>query len=166
MTYIPDHIAWMQMALVEACKAQALGEVPVGAVLVAPDGRLLAAAHNRVITAADPSAHAEILALRAAARIGGNYRLLNTTLYVTIEPCVMCMGALVHARVQRVVFGARDPKWGAAGSLYQLAADDRLNHRIEIVEGILLDDCRALIQDFFRRRRSESKGNRRPPEGD
>jgi tRNA(adenine34) deaminase len=166
MTPTPDDMVWMQMAHAEARKAQAIGEVPVGAVLVSADGTLLAAAHNRAITELDPSAHAEILALRAAARILGNYRLLNTTLYVTIEPCVMCMGALVHARVRRIVFGARDPKWGAAGSLYQLAADDRLNHRIEIVEGLLLEDCRTLIQDFFRRRREASKADRRPPEGD
>jgi tRNA(adenine34) deaminase len=163
---ITDHAAGMALALEEARKAEALGEVPVGAVLVDAEGRVLARAHNRTIADADPSAHAEILALRAAARIRGNYRLLNTTLYVTIEPCLMCMGALVHARVARVVFGPRDPKWGAAGSLYQVAADQRLNHRIDIVEGILLDDCRALIQDFFRRRRGAAQAPPGPPEGE
>jgi tRNA(adenine34) deaminase len=148
-----DH-DFMAVALAEARRAWEIGEVPVGAVLVSASGEVLAAAHNRTIAERDPSAHAEILALRAAARKLQNYRLLNTTLYVTIEPCIMCMGALVHARVARLVYGAADPKWGGAGSLYDLAADPRLNHRVEIVRGVLEDDCRRLIQDFFRSRRN------------
>ena len=144
---------YMQMALAEARRAAEIQEVPVGAVLVSPDGRVLARTHNRTIAACDPSAHAEMLAIRQAAGSSGNYRLLNTALYVTVEPCLMCMGAIIHARIQRVVYGTRDPKWGAAGSLYNLGEDRRLNHQPEIVEGLLLDDCRALIQAFFRARR-------------
>ena len=144
---------YMRMALAEARRAAAIQEVPVGAVLVSPDGDVLARAHNRTIADSDPSAHAEMLVMRRAAADIGNYRLLNTALYVTVEPCLMCMGAAVHARIQRVVYGPRDPKWGAAGSLYNLGEDRRLNHQPEIVEGLLLDECRALIQDFFRARR-------------
>mgnify|MGYP006288520925 FL=1 len=142
------------MALVEARRAAEIQEVPVGAVLVSADGRVLARAHNRTIADSDPSAHAEILAIREAARRLGNYRLLNTTLYATVEPCLMCMGAIIHARIARVVYGARDPKWGAAGSLYNLGEDRRLNHQPEIVQGPLLDECRNVIQDFFRARRA------------
>ena len=144
---------YMELALVEARKAWTIQEVPVGAVLVDSNGAVLAAAHNRTITASDPSAHAEMLALRETAQKLRNYRLLNTTLYVTIEPCIMCMGALVHARVARLVYGAADPKWGAAGSLYDLAADSRLNHRVEIASGVCEAECRRLIQDFFRMKR-------------
>jgi tRNA(adenine34) deaminase len=147
-----DH-SCMELALAEARRAWAIQEVPVGAVLVSSSGEVLAAAHNRTIAERDPSAHAEILALRAAARKLQNYRLLNTTLYVSIEPCIMCMGAVVHARVARLVYGASDPKWGAAGSLYNLAADPRLNHQVEIVAGVCEVECRRLIQDFFRSKR-------------
>ena len=145
---------FMALALAEARRAWEIEEVPVGAVLVSASGEVLAAAHNRTIVERDPSAHAEILALRTAARKLQNYRLLNTTLYVTIEPCIMCMGAVVHARVARLVYGAADPKWGGAGSLYDLAADPRLNHWVEIVRGVHEEDCRRLIQDFFRSRRN------------
>ncbi len=148
-----EHEKFMRKALVEAKKAGQSGEVPVGAILVSANGEISAAACNQTIARADPSAHAELLALREAALKVNNYRLLNTTLYVTIEPCIMCMGAAVHARVARVVFGARDPRWGAAGSLYDFSTDDRLNHRVQIIAGVLEDDCRALIQDFFRARR-------------
>ena len=117
------------------------------------NGKILAEAHNQTIHLADPTAHAEILALRKAARRVSNYRLLSTTLYVTIEPCIMCMGAIVHARVAKVVFGAEDPKWGAAGSLYNIAEDLRLNHQPEIIKGVCQVECRALIQDFFRSKR-------------
>ncbi len=120
------HIDYMRLALQEAKKAGQFDEVPVGAVLVSEAGELLAAARNRTIELCDPTAHAEVIALREAAGKTRNYRLLNTTLYVTIEPCPMCMGALVHARVARLVFGAKDPKWGAAGSLYNVAQDRRL----------------------------------------
>jgi tRNA(adenine34) deaminase len=147
------HTAYMRMALEEARLAAEMGEVPVGAVLVSADGEILARAHNRTIRDNDPSAHAEIRAIRQAAARLHNYRLLNTVLYVTVEPCLMCMGAIIHARIQQVVFGTRDPKWGAARSLYNLGEDRRLNHQIEIKEGLLLDECRELIQAFFRARR-------------
>ena len=144
---------FMALALAEAAAAEDEGEVPVGAVLVSGDGAVLARAHNRVITLNDPSAHAEILTLRAACTALGNYRLPGTTLYATVEPCPMCMGALIHARVAAVVYGAPDPKWGAAGSLYDLSCDDRLNHRIAVTAGVLENRCRERIQNFFRRRR-------------
>lgn len=143
----------MKLAITEAKKAGQKGEVPVGAVLVTESGDILSLSHNQAITLTDPTAHAEILALRKAAQKVLNYRLLGTTLYVTIEPCLMCMGAIVHARVARVVFGAQDLKWGAAGSLYNFAEDVRLNHRPEIIQGVCQDECRALIQDFFRSKR-------------
>ena len=143
----------MELALDEAKKAGQIGEVPIGAVLVSENGKILSAAHNQTIKLADPTAHAEILVLRKAAHEINNYRLLNTTLYVTVEPCIMCMGAVVHARISRVVFGATDPKWGAAGSLYNYAEDNRLNHRIEIITDECADDCRRLMQNFFRAKR-------------
>lgn len=143
----------MKLALKEARKAFLEQEVPVGAVLVTNTGDILSATHNQVMSLNDPTAHAEILALRRAAEKLANYRLLNTILYVTIEPCFMCMGAIVHARVARIVFGTDDPKWGAAGSLYNFANDIRLNHRPEIIRGICRDECRSLIQDFFQARR-------------
>lgn len=143
----------MRQALLEAQQAARQEEVPVGAVLVARDGTVLARAHNQTIALCDPTAHAEILALRAASQAVGNYRLLNTTLYVTIEPCIMCMGALLQARVARILFGAKDPKWGGAGSLYNLAADTSLNHTIDVQGGLLENECRGLIQDFFRAKR-------------
>jgi tRNA(adenine34) deaminase len=148
-----NHLKFMKLALAEAKKAGQKAEVPIGAVLVAENGEILASTHNQTISLTDPTAHAEILALRAAANKTQNYRLLKTTLYVTIEPCVMCMGAIVHARVFRLVFGATDPKWGGAGSLYNLAGDNRLNHRVEIIDGICADECRTLMQDFFRLKR-------------
>lgn len=150
----PRHTAFMQLALEEARRAAALEEVPVGAVLVSAAGEVLATGHNRTISDNDPSAHAEILAIRQGAARLGNYRLLNTSLYVTVEPCLMCMGAVIHARIAQLFFGTRDPKWGAAGSLYNLGEDRRLNHHPEIREGLLLEDCRDLIQGFFRARRT------------
>jgi tRNA(adenine34) deaminase len=148
-----NHDYFMKLALEEALRAQEMEEVPVGAVLVDASGRVLAAEHNETITRCDPTAHAEILALRGAARQIGNYRLLASAIYVTVEPCVMCMGAIIHARVGRVVYGAPDPKWGALGSIYDFARDNRLNHRPEIVSGVLADRCRRLMVDFFARRR-------------
>lgn len=148
------HDGFMLLALEEAEKAVQKDEVPVGAVLVSASGRVLAATHNQPTRLADPTAHAEVLALREAGQSIGNYRLLNTTLYVTVEPCIMCMGAIVHARVSRVVFGASDPKWGAAGSLYHFAGDTRLNHRPVVLGGVREAECKALIQDFFRARRN------------
>jgi tRNA(adenine34) deaminase len=148
------HIEFMKVAITEAEKAQKKGEVPIGAVLVADNKDVLAAEHNQTITLNDPTAHAEILALRSAAAKVGNYRLLNTTLYVTVEPCPMCMGAAIHARVSRLVFGPRDPKWGAVGSLYNFAQDHRFNHQPEVVEGICEVECKQLMQDFFRSKRT------------
>jgi len=144
---------FMGLALDEAKKAGQIGEVPIGAVLVAENGAVLSAAHNQTIKQVDPTAHAEILALREAAAKIHNYRLLNTSLFVTVEPCMMCMGALVHARVKRIIYGATDPKWGAAGSLYNLPEDFRLNHRVEIIKDIREEECRGLMQAFFRAKR-------------
>jgi tRNA(adenine34) deaminase len=153
MIHTHDHETFMALALEEAKKAGQMGEVPVGAVLVAENGKVLSAACNQTIKRADPTAHAEILVLRQAATVNCNYRLVNTTLYVTVEPCIMCMGAIVHARVSKVVLGALDPKWGAAGSLYNFAQDDRLNHRVDVLKGVLEEECRALMQNFFRSKR-------------
>ncbi len=150
------HRIFMETAIAEAEKAGHRDEVPVGAVVVGPEGEILAAAHNLTISMADPTAHAEMLALRMAAKKLNNYRLLGTTLYVTVEPCIMCMGAAIHARVDRVVFGAPDPKWGAAVSLYRFAEDSRLNHSPEIISGVCEDRCRELIQSFFRQKRALS----------
>lgn len=148
-----DFYLLMQEALAEAKKGFAKGEVPVGAVLVDPEGKFLAKAHNQPISLNDPTAHAEILALREAGSLCGNYRMEGATLVVTIEPCLMCMGAAVNARIAHLVFGAPDPKWGAAGSLYDVAKDGRLNHRIEVTSGIMEEECIQLMQDFFRSRR-------------
>ncbi len=150
---VTDDCTYMRLALSEAEKAGQCGEVPVGAVLVAPDGTVLAAAGNRTIRFNDPSGHAEMIAIRQAAARVGNYRLVGTTLYSTIEPCIMCAGAAIHARIARIVFGAADPKWGAAGSMYDFCGDSRLNHCIHVTTGVMADACRALIQDFFRARR-------------
>jgi tRNA(adenine34) deaminase len=143
----------MRLALREAARAGRAGEVPVGAILVDAGGEVIARAHNRPVATSDPTAHAEIVALRRAARRFGNYRLPGTTLYVTVEPCPMCAGALVQARVARVVFGATDPKGGAARTLYRILDDPRLNHRAEVVGGVLESECREIIRRFFRERR-------------
>jgi len=147
----------MRQALLEAQQASQEDEVPVGAVLIAQDGTVLAKAYNQTITLCDPTAHAEILVLRAASQTLGNYRLLNTTLYVTIEPCIMCMGALLQARVAKIIFGAKDPKGGAAGSCYNLAADPALNHTIDVEGGVLESECKVLIQEFFQAKRNRGK---------
>jgi tRNA(adenine34) deaminase len=148
-----DYTTFMELALDEAKKAGQKNEVPIGAVVVNSNGSITAAAHNQVITRADVTAHAEILALRVACEAAKNYRLPGTTLFVTVEPCPMCMGAIIHARVERLVFGALDPKWGAAGSLYDFAADDRLNHQPEVISGVCEEACRRLIKEFFRVKR-------------
>jgi len=148
-----DHKENMKLALEEARKAGEKDEVPVGCVITDEGGKLIASAHNQTITMADPTAHAEILALRQACGERKNYRLLNTYLYVTVEPCVMCMGAIIHSRVSRIIFGTYDSKWGAAGSLYDFSEDRRLNHHPEIISGICIEECRALIQKFFRNKR-------------
>jgi len=144
---------FMRMALEEAELAFSRGEVPVGAVLVDAEGQQLARAHNRTVTDRDPTAHAEILALREGAGKIGNYRLTGSSLYVTVEPCCMCAGALVWARVGRLVYGAADPKGGGAGSLYRITEDERLNHRVQTLPGVLEEECRAVMQRFFRERR-------------
>jgi len=145
----------MKQALREAEKGSSVGEVPVGAVLASPEGDIVAKAYNQPIALEDPTAHAEILAIRKAGLLFQNYRLNNTTLVVTLEPCIMCMGAAINARIARLVFGTVDPKAGAAVSLYHFAEDKRLNHRIEIVSGIMEKECRSMIQDFFQVRRKK-----------
>ena len=146
----------MRIAIAEADMARDLDEVPIGACIVDAEGNILAAASNRTITNNDPTAHAEILALRAAADKIGNYRLTGTTMYSTIEPCVMCAGALVNARVARLVFGAHDERFGGVETKFRLCDSTDLNHRIEIVSGTLANDCRELMQDFFKLKRSGS----------
>ena len=144
---------FMRLALELARQAGDVDEVPVGA-LVVQNGTVIGRGYNTPIRAADPTAHAEIVALRAAARAMDNYRLAGCTLFVTLEPCVMCAGAIQHARIARVVFGARDPKTGACGSVVDLFANPRLNHHTTVQDGLLADDCAWLLQDFFSRRRS------------
>ena len=146
----------MQFALAEARAAVAIGEVPIGAVLV-QGGEIVGRGYNRRETSNDPTAHAEMLAIREAAARLDSWRLLGTTLYVTLEPCPMCMGAIILARIPRVVYGCRDPKAGAAGSLYDLSCDERLNHRVEVSEGVLQQECSALLSDFFRLLREQKK---------
>jgi len=148
---------WMREAILAAIEAENLDEVPIGACLIDGDGNLLAVAGNRTITNNDPTAHAEILALREAAAKIGNYRLTGATVYSTIEPCAMCAGALVNARVKRLVYGAKDERFGAVETLFRICDSDFLNHKIEIVSGVLADDCRKLMQDFFRRKREFQK---------
>lgn len=149
---INEDIRWMQLALDLAKKAEEQGEVPVGAVVVRDD-QLLGGGQNSPITLNDPSAHAEILALREASSRTQNYRLVGTTLYVTLEPCIMCMGAIIQARVKRLVFGATDPKSGAVISKYQIGSDGFLNHRIEIESGVCDKVCSTLLTNFFKEKR-------------
>lgn len=147
-----NDIRWMKEALKEAEIAYALGEVPIGAVLV-EDDQILASAHNLRETRHDPTAHAEVLALRLGAERKEHWRLTGTTLYVTLEPCPMCAGALINARIGRLVFGAFDPKAGAAGSLMDLLRDERLNHRLPVCGGVLAEECGGLLRKFFAERR-------------
>ena len=144
----------MRLALREAKRAFDEQEVPVGAVVV-QNGRVIARGHNRPVHLSDPAGHAEIIALRRAARRLGNYRLTDCTLYVTIEPCAMCAGAIVHARLRRVIFGARDPKAGAVGSVLAVLNHPKLNHQVEVAGGVLGDDCARLLRRFFRARRKK-----------
>jgi len=143
---------YMRMALEEAGKALKEGEVPIGAVLVL-GGEVLARAHNMPIALNDPTAHAEILVLREAALKMGNYRLPNTSLYVTVEPCVMCIGALVQARVEHLIFGTFDPKTGACGSVYDIPSSPDILHKMTVISGILEEECREIIQEFFKKKR-------------
>ena len=146
----------MRLALAEARKGEAAGEVPVGCVIVI-DGRVVGSGFNQPISATDPTAHAEIVAMRAAAREVGNYRLTGATLYVTIEPCMMCVGAMVHARIGRVVFGAAEPKAGALGSTIRAHEAPGLNHRLDVAGGMLAEECRAVVQAFFASRRAAER---------
>ncbi len=149
----PDDSHFMRRALELAREAEAAGEVPVGA-LVVRDGEIIAEGFNRPISTRDPTAHAEMVVLRAAAARLDNYRLLGTTLYVTLEPCAMCAGAMVHARVQRLVYGATDPRAGAAGSVFNVVQNPALNHRLEVVPGVRAEDCGVLLRSFFVARRA------------
>jgi len=143
---------FMKIALEEASLASGEDEVPVGAILVS-DGHIIAQAHNSPVAKNDPSAHAEMLVLRQAARMMCNYRLSGSELYVTLEPCIMCAGAIIQARLARVVFGARDPKCGAVVSLYQVLNDNRLNHQVAVMEGILKEECGEILSRFFKEKR-------------
>jgi tRNA(adenine34) deaminase len=149
---MPTDLEYMQLALEEARASAAAGEVPIGALLVQED-RILAQGGNRTIRDNDPTAHAEIVVLREAARILGNYRLPDTTLYVTLEPCSMCAGAMIQARIARLVYGADDPRGGAVRSCFEVLSHPRLNHKVEAVSGILAAECSALLQSFFAARR-------------
>ena len=142
----------MRAALAQARAAAAAGEVPIGAVL-AVNGLIVAEGYNQPISSVDPTAHAEIVAMRAAAKSVGNYRLTGATLCVTVEPCAMCVGAIVHARIGTLIYGAPEPKTGAVGSTMKLLDDPSWNHRVVVVAGLLADECRELLQDFFRSRR-------------
>ena len=144
-----DHL---RAAIAAAIAAQAAGEVPVGAVIIR-DGEIIATGQNRVILDSDPTAHAEIVALRAAGRVLGNYRLEDCDLYTTLEPCAMCAGAILHARIRRLIYAASDPKAGACGSVLSVLNHPQLNHRVEVVSGLLADECGAMLTNFFRSRR-------------
>jgi tRNA(adenine34) deaminase len=146
------YLQFMAEAIAEASRAEAEGEVPVGAVAVA-DGQIVGTGHNRPIGLSDPTAHAEMLALRTAASTLKTYRLTTVSIYVTLEPCVMCVGAMLNARIARVVYGARDDKAGALGSVYDIGRDGRLNHRFEVVGGVMESECAELMREFFRKRR-------------
>jgi tRNA(adenine34) deaminase len=153
-----NDLDFMRLALAEAHAAQAAGEVPVGAVIVSPTGEIISRGNNQVLRTSDPTAHAEIVALRAAGRTLNNYRLLTPdggcTLYCTLEPCAMCAGAILHARITRLVFATRDPKAGACGSALSVINHPALNHRVEVVEGVLAEECSTLLTEFFRARRA------------
>ena len=148
---------FMQMAIEEARKAGERGEVPVGAVIVNEHQNVLAAAGNNCICESDPSGHAEMVSMRLAGKKTGNYRLLNTTMYVTIEPCVMCAGALVHARVGRLVYGASDPKTGGVVSCYKIGGDSKLNHQFNVEGGVMAEECAELLISFFKKKRGQLK---------
>ena len=153
------HERWMAEALVEARKAEALGEVPIGAVLVHEE-QIIGRGHNLRETSNDPTTHAEMVAIREAAGHIGHWRLLETTLYVTLEPCVMCMGATILARIPRLVYACRDPRAGAVGSIYDFSQDERFNHKVEVVEGVLGDECSALLSGFFQQLRAGKKSKK------
>lgn len=160
-TYSAQDEQWMRVALEEAAKGPLAGEIPIGAVIVR-DGEIVAKAHNYRELWQDPTAHAEIVAIQAAASALGSWRLTDTTLYVTVEPCAMCMGALILARIPRLVLGTRDPKAGACGSVFDLSAESRLNHQVLVTGGVLEGECQALLQHFFRRLRAETAQTNSP----
>ncbi|RTR39293.1 tRNA adenosine(34) deaminase TadA [Shewanella canadensis] len=160
MTQLDRDIHFMTLAMQQAAEAEARGEVPVGAVLV-KDDKVVAVGSNDCIGQHDPSAHAEMQCLREAGKLVENYRLLDTTLYVTLEPCAMCAGAMVHSRVSRLVFGAKDEKTGAAGSVVDLVRHPRFNHQLEVNSGVLEQECSEQLSRFFRRRRKEKKEQKR-----
>jgi tRNA(adenine34) deaminase len=155
-----DDLTYLRAAIAEAQAAETAGEVPIGAVIVSPTGEIIARGNNRVLRDHDPTAHAEIVALRAAGLALENYRLLTDeggcTLYVTLEPCAMCAGAILHARIARLVYAAPDPKAGACGSVLSVMNHPQLNHKVEVIPGLLSDECGALLQNFFRARRTSA----------
>ena len=157
-----DHERWMRQALDEAMRAAEAGEVPVGAVVV-HEGRVIGRGHNRTVATHDPTAHAEILAIGAAGEALGDWRLTEARLYVTLEPCVMCAGAVVLARLRQVIFGARDPKFGGCGSVLDVVAEPRLNHRVEVVEGILAEESAFALRRFFRQLRDTDERDKDEP---
>lgn len=156
MNHADQDIYWMQYAMQLAAKAEAAGEVPVGAVLV-KDGQMLGEGWNLSISRHDPTAHAEMQAIRQCGQVLQNYRMLDCTLYVTLEPCAMCAGALVHSRIKRLVYGATDLKAGACGSVFDIVRHPQLNHQLEVTPGVLAEDCATQLSAFFRKRRAEQK---------
>jgi len=154
-----NHSYWMMRALAEARKAEEKGEVPIGCVIVRNE-KVIARGHNLRESSQDPSAHAELLAIRKAARKLGSWRLLETTLYVTLEPCTMCMGAIILSRIPTVVFGCYDPKGGAAGSLFDLSSDPRLNHRVDLFSRIMESECSSMLSDFFTKLRERKRAEK------
>ena len=150
---------FMRQAMDEAVAAESIGEVPVGAVLV-KDGQIIGRGHNQRETSNDPTTHAEMIAIRQGAAHIGHWRLLDCTLYVTLEPCVMCMGAIILARIPRLVYGCRDPRVGAVGSIYDFSKDPRFNHRVEVTEGILQEECSNQLSGFFRKLRAQKKSEK------
>lgn len=149
-----DDESFMRIALQAAKEAEEIGEIPIGACLVDKNGVVLAALGNRTITNCDPTAHAEILVIREAAKKTANYRLTETTIYTTIEPCAMCAGSLIHARVKRIVFGSHDKRFGAVESVFKLCDTSSLNHQLEITSGVLTEECKYLMQQFFKKKRT------------
>jgi len=158
---LTDDTTYMQAAIAEAQLARAKGEVPIGAVIV-HEGQIIGRGHNLRETSNDPTSHAEMVAIRQAAEAIGHWRLLETTLYVTLEPCVMCMGAIILARIPRLVYACRDPRAGAVGSIYDFSSDERFNHKVEVVEGVLGAECSALLSGFFQELRAGRKAAKPP----
>ena len=156
-----DDATYMQAAIAEAQLARAKGEVPIGAVIV-HQGQVIGRGHNLRETSNDPTTHAEMVTIRQAAAAIGHWRLLDTTLYVTLEPCVMCMGAIILARIPRLVYACRDPRAGAVGSIYDFASDERFNHKVEVTEGVLGEECSAMLSGFFQELRAGRKAAKPP----